>query len=161
MQRIVSFEIAKFLFSIGYKEQTDFLYLNTKRGIRAVVSDLNGKISVEKVFYEGSLEKTDEQYGITYPSAHWIPAPFVFDAIKFIDDVYNIRIMPYYDNGYIYNFIIPEDLAILDSIDKHYHSQNLNFNPTISHSIEICYENALKDFMKLIKEKQIKIEINS
>jgi len=161
MQTIVPFNVARFLYKIGYKEQTDFLYLNTETGIRAVISDAGGKQVGEKIFYEGALEKVDETYGIVFPSSHWIPAPLVFDAIKFIEDKYNIRLSIFYDNGYIYSFIVPEELQFKESIDKHYNTDTkpLDYSPTKSHTIEVCFDNALRDFMKMVKEEQIKIDI--
>lgn len=161
MQKIVSFEIAKFLNKLGYNEATDFLYQVTKPGIRAVISKLNGVKCDEKVFYEGSLEKVDEQYGIVYPSTHWIPAPFIFDAVKFIDEKFNIRIIPWYDEGYFYKFIIPSEFGLEDLVKNKFDtSLKLKYTPVKSFNIEVCYEYALKDFLDLIETKQIQIKLD-
>lgn len=158
MQKIVSFEIAKFLNNLGYNEPTDVLYQITKPGIRAVISQLDGKKCDEKIFYEGSLEKVDEQFGVTYPSAHWIPAPFIFDAVKFIDEKFNIRIIPWYDDGYFYSFTVPAEFKTEDLLQKKFDpALKLDYTPVKSFNIELCYENALKDFLNLVKTKQIKL----
>ena len=149
MQKIVTFNIAKFLYTIGYREQTELLYLTTKPGIKArVTNNEDNSIKGEKIFYEGSLEKRDEFYGITYPSSHWIPAPFVFDAVKYIDENYNIRIIPkYYNVYYTYLFIV--DNQVLSNLK--------GFEPTKSYTVELCYEHAILDIMKLVDDKQIKL----
>ena len=158
MQKIVSFEIAKFLNNLGYNEPTDVLYQITKPGIRAVISQLDGKKCDEKIFYEGSLEKVDEQFGVIYPSAHWIPAPFIFDAVKFIDEKFNIRIIPWYDDGYFYSFTVPSEFKPEDLLQKKFDpALKLDYTPVKSFNIELCYENALKDFLNLVETNQIKL----
>lgn len=160
MQKVVSFEIAKFLNRLGYNESTNVLYQITKPGIRAVISQLDGKKCDEKIFYEGSLEKVDEQFGVTYPSAHWIPAPFIFDAVKFIDEKFNIRIIPWYEDGYFYRFVIPSEFKLEDLVKNKFNTSiDLDYTPEKSFNIELCYENALKTFFNLVETKQIKLNI--
>lgn len=111
MQKVVSFKIAKILNDIGYKEQTDFLYCITYPGIRAVLSNDAGDKKVVKEFTEGALEKVDPELGVVYPSAHWVPAPYIFDVIKWFDEKYGIRYIPIFDkefNYYEYTIIIPD-----------------------------------------------------
>ena len=153
MQRIVSFKTAKALYEIGYKEQSDYLYLITYPGIKAVLSD-NGETKGIKVFREGALEKVDPEYGVVYPSSNWIPAPYVFDVIKWLDEKFGIRYIPVFNsefNYYEYELIIPDHYKSYPELD------NSQFLKSPTNTLELSMEDAIEVLYPFIQRGEIKL----
>lgn len=154
MQKIVSFKIAQILNDIGYKEQTDFLYCITYPGIRAVLSNDAGDKKVVKEFKEGALEKIDPELGVVYPSTHWIPAPYVFDVIKWFDEKYGIRYIPIFDkefNYYEYTLIIPDYYKYNSGLDDE------QFLKSKTNSLELSMEDAIEILCPFIQRGELKL----
>ena len=153
MQKVVSFKIAKILNDIGYNEQTDFLYCITYPGIKAVLSD-NGETKGIKEFREGALEKVDPEYGVVYPSSNWIPAPYIFDIIKWFDEKYGIRYIPIFDkefNYYEYTLIIPDYYKYNPELDDE------QFIKSRTNSLELSMEDAIEILCPFIQREELKL----
>lgn len=137
-KEVISFETAKSLYKQGFAESTDLFYLVTQPGIRAVLSDPEGKVVSEQVFYYGCLEKKNEDLGVTFPSPHWIPAPFVMDVIPWLDGK-GIRIEPHFNEG-CYTFSVK------------YADKDVQDFGIKSYTIENCYLNAIIETIKIMME---------
>jgi hypothetical protein len=121
----------------AYRQVKDFV-LDTDNKMPVVVGiDSEGKVVSEQTFYYGCLEKRNEELGVTYPSPHWIPAPFVMDVIPWFDRK-GIRIEPCFNDG-IYTFNIKYGCN-----DKQYFDIK-------SYSIENCYLQATNEILKMME----------
>jgi hypothetical protein len=136
-KEVVPFDAAKLLHTHNFNEFTDLFYLTTQPGIRTVLSDSEGKVVSEQTFYYGCLEKRNEELGVTYPSPHWIPAPFVMDVIPWFDRK-GIRIEPCFNDG-VYTFSIK------------YGDNDKQYFDIRSYSIENCYLQATNEILKMME----------
>ena len=117
MQTHITFNIAKVFNKLGYDEKTDYLYLNNY-GIKAVKGDLNDPIA-ERIYHQGDIVRYDETWGIIYPSTYWIPAPYVFDIVIWLKNIFNIIIEPVLaDQRWTYKIYYPELFSELNIIDN-------------------------------------------
>ena len=156
MQKRISYELAKTFNKLGYDIETSYLYLNIHNGLKTVKGDINKPIG-EQIYHTGDLVKQDIEWGIMYPSPYWIPAPFIFDIVKWLENTFNIKIITNYikNKGWEFDIIYPEYFInlelnkenknnIFNSLEDIYDS-----NKTYYITLETCYENALTKIAKL------------
>ena len=91
----VDFNLSVILNKLGFDEYTEDLYLKTPVGIKAVKGDPKNP-TAERVWHTGDLEPHNSDWGITYPSANWIPAPTVFEVIDWFEKDIGFIIQPTY-----------------------------------------------------------------
>ena len=87
----VDFNLSVILNKLGFDEYTEDLYLKTPVGIKAVKGDPKNP-TAERVWHTGDLEPHNSDWGITYPSANWIPAPTVFEVIDWFEKYIGIPV---------------------------------------------------------------------
>lgn len=145
----VSFDNAKTLETIGFDEYTHYLYMKTRIGIKVVKGDLE-KHESERIYHEGDLYLRDKDWGIDYPSTHWIPAPYVYQVINWFDRFYNIQIIPIFNNEaktWGYNVEFPDLLNFIKTdikSDKSFYKLEDSFHAAIYHICLIAEENNWK-----------------
>lgn len=104
MQSRIIYKIAKIYNQLGYDEPTSYLYLNIANGLKTVKGDLNNPVG-EQIYHTGDLAKYDEEWGIIYPSPYWIPAPYVYDIVIWLEKTYGLKIILENDeHGWCYKF---------------------------------------------------------
>lgn len=92
----IDFYSATILNKLGFDEYTEDLYLKTPVGIRAVKSIQNNPVA-ERIWHIGDLEPRNNDWGIIYPSANWIPAPVIFEIIDWLEKYMGFIIQPTYN----------------------------------------------------------------
>lgn len=147
MQQHVSFECAKYLHKLGYDEYTEDLYNFSKNGIKVVLP--TGESST---FMPGHLCQVDPRWGITHPSAHWIPAPFVFDVVTWLETQLGIVIVPYHQTvqtGWMYKIEIPKRLEFLQVFSDTTNVEKLVEDPEVYPTIEAMYKGAVERIARI------------
>jgi hypothetical protein len=155
MQSRIIYKIAKIYNQLGYDEPTSYLYLNIANGLKTVKGDLNNPVG-EQIYHTGDLAKYDEEWGIIYPSPYWIPAPYVYDIVIWLEKTYGLKIILENDeHGWCYKFNFSNiftDLKLDSDLlnNKSFNSlqdiyeNNLNKKHYFNIS-EFAYENAVNE----------------
>lgn len=138
----VDFNSSVILNNLGFDEYTEDLYLKTPVGIKAVKVDSKNQ-TTERVWHTGDLVPHNSDWGITYSSANWIPAPTVFEVIDWFEKHIGFVIQPTYDKEYkIWTFIIiPISTVAKQLWRKHINEGEsyLSFN-----TLEDCFSSAIR-----------------
>lgn len=165
MQKHLKYDIAKIYNKLGFDEKTDYLYLTLYPGLKTVKGDLNNPVG-EQIYHEGDLVKSDEDWGIIYPSPYWIPAPYIFDIVIWLKNLFNLIIITKFNDEvseYSYDLIWSDDFKQL-KLDEEFNNRNKTFldfssvynNAEINEktfiSLEKCYEDAINN-IALVADK--------
>lgn len=138
----VDFNLSVILNNLGFDEYTEDLYLKTPVGIKAVKGDPKNP-TAERVWHTGDLEPHNSDWGITYPSANWIPAPTVFEVIDWFEKYMGFIIQPTYskENKEWSYVIIPVSTVATQLWEKHVNEGEsyLSFN-----TLENCFSGAIR-----------------
>ena len=154
MQKHIKFNIAKIYHKLSFDEKTDYLYLNLNPGLKTVKGDLNNPVG-EQIYHIGDLAKYDDSWGIIYPSPYWIPAPYIFDIVIWLKNIFNINIIPKFNKYWTYEIIFPDELKELENdfnnknkvfsdFSSIYNSEKTD-NDKLFITIEKCYEDAVNE----------------
>ena len=147
MQKHVSYETAVALHKLGYSEYTEDLYLFAKVGIRIERTHTDGN-KTERTFLNGTLCQRDVEWGINYPSENWIPAPFVFDVVKWLEESMGIKICPTMcADGWKYNIVFPVSLEWLKPFDKTKNMRPVEIRNEVFQTLELAFEDAVNEIM--------------
>ena len=153
MQKHVSYETAVALHKLGFNEYTEDLYLFAKVGIRVERTHTDGN-KTERTFHRGDLCQRDEDWAIKYPSENWIPAPFVFDAVKWLEETMGIKIVPIFthdSNGiclWQYDIEFPSILSCLEPFNKEKNLRPINIDKTVYfNTLELAFDDAVCEIM--------------
>lgn len=153
MQKHVSYESAVALHKLGFDEYTEDLYLFARVGIRVERTHTDGN-KTERTFHRGDLCQRDPDWAITYPSENWIPAPFVFDAVKWLEETMGIKIVPMFvtdsagSKSWQYDIVFPKNLEWLEPFNKEKNLRPIKIDKTeYFNTIELAFDDAVCEIM--------------
>ena len=153
MQKHVSYESAVALHKLGFDEYTEDLYLFARVGIRVERTHTDGN-KTERTFHRGDICQRDPDWAITYPSENWIPAPFVFDVVKWLEETMGIKIVPLLvtdsagSKSWQYDIIFPKNLEWLEPFNKEMNLRPIKIDKTeYFNTMELAFDDAICEIM--------------
>lgn len=133
MEHLVTFIVAEYLITKGIIIDSKYCYC--RYGVRAVKSNKDGKTVAERTYNKGVIEPIDHEWEIEYPSANWIPAPNVYNVIRYLDEHLNVVIVPVYNGHRQFGYDIYFNDNKIDSSTITYHSITATYNAAINNFV--------------------------